>query len=256
MLSQNKIKFIRSLELKKNRKKHNLFIVEGEKMVLELLKSNIKITEVFAVDKFIAEINRFANDKINIFTITELQLKKISNLKTPNSVLAVAEIPHVTVSEKYYNDLCLAIDNIQDPGNLGTIIRTADWFGIKNIFCSNDSVDIYNPKVVQSTMGAIFRVNVYYTNLKEIIANAKNKGMQVFGTVLSGNNIYKSYLSNNAMIVLGNESKGISSKIENIIDIKIKIPRFPENSLSSESLNVGIANAIVIAEFRRQFNIL
>jgi len=253
MLSQNKIKFIRSLELKKNRKKHNSFIVEGEKMVMELLKSKINVIEIFACNKFITNnLNSIENNFI-INEISESELKKISNLKTPNEVLAVAKIPNVSIPDDYYKDLCLALDNIQDPGNLGTIIRTADWFGIKNIFCSADTVDVYNPKVVQATMGAIFRVNIFYIDLKNFITDAKSKNIKIFGTLLSGNNIYKTKLTDKAVIILGNESKGISKDIENMIENKIKIPQFSTDSNTSESLNVSIANAIVIAEFRRQF---
>lgn len=252
MLSQNKIKYVRLLANKKNRIQNNSFIVEGEKMVLELLQSNFKTIEIFALPSF---INSYANKLNKIRSVNEIneqELKKISSLKTPNQALAIVEIPNNSLVNIKYNSLSLALDNIQDPGNFGTIIRTANWFGVSNIFCSTDTVDAYNPKVIQSTMGAIFRTKIIYGNLNNVILEAKKNGQLVYGALLNGENIYTPKLNNNAIVVFGNESKGISKPIENLIDHKIRIPNFPETSHAMESLNVGIANAIVLAEFRRQ----
>ena len=252
MISQNKIKFIRSLANKKYRLQNNSFIVEGEKMVLELLESNFETTEIFALPSF---INAFASkiDKItHVNEITEQELKKVSSLKTPNQVLAIVKSPNNRLNNNNYNLLSLALDNIQDPGNFGTIIRTANWFGVKNIFCSHDTVDAYNPKVIQSTMGAIFRTNIIYADLKDIIEKATKNGLNIYGAVLDGEDIYESKLNNNSLIILGNESKGISKPIQQLIDNKIRIPGFPKDSNTMESLNVSIANAIILAEFRRQ----
>ncbi len=253
MLSKNKIKLIRSLELKKHRKEHNLFIIEGEKMVDELLASSLSITEIYATDSYFHQISNIYQT-LNINLITEKELGQISQLKTPNQVLALANIPSNNSSE--YNikqGLFLALDNIQDPGNLGTIIRTANWFGVTTIFCSADTVDAYNSKVVQATMGALFSTQVIYTELVNVFENAKNHNIPTYGTSLKGENLYTKPLPKNALIVMGNESKGISENTYSHIDEKILIPTFAEkNANVIESLNVGIATSIVLAEFRRQ----
>lgn len=248
MLSKNKIKLIKSLEQKKFRLKHNCFIIEGEKMIQELLVSKFKIIELFHTPEF-----NITHQDIDNTIISEQELKKISLLKTANKALAIVELPKAT---KYntINGLNLVLDNVQDPGNLGTIIRTANWFGIKRIFCSTETADLYNPKVVQSTMGALFRTNVYYCNVEQLINTAKLQNIPIYGTLLSGSNIYEQNLSNTGLIVLGNESKGISPKIEKLVDHKIKIPNYSTDSEFMESLNVGVANAIVLAEFKRQLS--
>lgn len=253
MLSQNKIKFIKSLSLKKNRQQNNCFLVEGEKMILELMDSNFKTIEVYALKDFILQHTTIFNGNFSINEISEKELHKISSLKTPNQALAIVEIPNYTIEDFSFDSLSLVLDNIQDPGNLGTIIRTANWYGVEYIFCSSDTVDAYNSKVIQSTMGAIFRTKIVYGNLLPIINMAKKNNQAIYGTLLDGNAIYASKLTNNGLIVLGNESKGISKPIQKLIDHKIRIPNFPEHSTAMESLNVGIANAIVLAEFRRQF---
>jgi len=247
MLSQNKIKYINSLHQKKYRQLNNCFIVEGEKMVFELLKSNLNTIDLYATADFIS-----INKGIVANEITDKELKKISSLKTPNKVIAIAEIPMQDKTLFVQNELILVLDNIQDPGNLGTIIRTANWFGIKSIICSPDTVDAYNSKVIQSTMGAIFRTQIIYTNLPTFLLNAKGNGTLIYGTVLDGTNLHQTELLNHGLVVLGNESKGISDEIKDLIDVKIRIPDFPFGKSGMESLNVGIANAIVLAEFRRQ----
>jgi len=252
MLSVNQIKFIKSLEHKKYRKTHNCFVVEGEKMVLELMHSSFEIIDIFAtkpfIDKYCRE-NKFYN---KIKEINESELAKISFLQTPNQVLAVAQLPLSKPNEINKGELMLALDNIQDPGNLGTIIRTASWFGITKLFCSPETVDAFNPKVIQSTMGAIFRTQIIYSPLSEIIQKVKANNISVIGTVLSGKNIYSQTLPKNALLVMGNESKGISDEIRTQLDIEILIPSFPENNQMMESLNVSVATALVCAEFRRQ----
>ncbi len=252
MLTQNKTKYIQSLQIKKIRQQNNCFIIEGEKMVMELLNSNFKTIELFALHDYIYHNNEIIINRCHVIEITERELKKISSLKTPNKVIALAEIPQHKLEPNSFESLNIALDNIQDPGNMGTIIRTANWFGVKNIFCSHNTVDAYNPKVIQATMGVIFRTNIIYTDLKYIIEKAENSGQCIYGTLLDGDNIYNSDLNNNGLIVLGNESKGISKPIQKLISNKIYIPDFPKGSTVTESLNVGIANAIVLAEFRRR----
>ena len=252
MLSINKIKHVKSLELKKHRINTKCFVVEGEKMVLELINSKLNTIELFATDDFLSNNLQILKKANTVTTVTTKDLKKISSLKTPNQALAIAEIPSPKIENNSFSSLNIALDSIQDPGNLGTIIRTANWFGVENIFCSKNTVDAYNPKVIQATMGAIFRTNIFYTNLPELINTAKNSGQKIYGTLLDGKNIYDTQLCNNGLIIMGNESKGISEPIQNLIDNKILIPNYPININDMESLNVGIANAIVLAEFRRQ----
>ncbi len=252
MLSKNKIKLIRSLDQKKHRKEHNLFIVEGEKMVNELLTSSLSIREIYATRVYYEKIIKKQSLEIN--QVTEKELGQISQLKTPNQTLALVEIPNISTNEcNTQKGLYLVLDNVQDPGNLGTIIRTANWFGVSTIFCSPDTVDAYNSKVVQATMGAIFTTQVVYTDLTEIFKNAKKHYTPIYGTSLKGENLYKKTLSENALIVMGNESKGISENTYLHIDEKILIPTFVEENVNViESLNVGIATSIVLSEFRRQ----
>lgn len=251
MLTNNKIKLIKSLDQKKNRKESGFFIVEGEKMVQELLQSNFNIAEIFATESFFND-NAFAKSIAEISVVSEKELERISHLKTPNKAIALVALPKPEET-KLCRGLSIALENLQDPGNLGTIIRTAAWFGISNIYCTPDTVDVYNPKVIQSTMGAIFKVNVNYCNLFETINKAKSNAITCFGTRLDGENIYQTTLNNNAVIVMGNESKGMSSELSRLMDRNIKIPSYAPPSADMESLNVSIATAIVCAEFRRQF---
>ena len=249
MLSKIRIKFIHSLKLKKFRDVHRLFIAEGIKIVSELLDSNIKVKELYVVKDFFKQ-----KSNIQQYEVTEAELKKISFLSTPNKVIAVAEIPkHDIGKENFSSMLSIVLDDIQDPGNLGTIVRIADWFGIENIICSNNSVDVYNPKVVQATMGSIAHVKVHYTDLREFFKSQKNtQSIKTYGAVLNGENIYKRELSDKGLIVLGNESNGISDKLLPYITDKISIPTFAANkSQSAESLNVSIAAAIICSEFRK-----
>jgi TrmH family RNA methyltransferase len=251
MISQNKIKLINSLSKKKSRDIHQLFIAEGEKLVLDLISSMVKVKWIYSTQDWIKEHPEL--DSFDITITTTAYLKKISQLKTPPPVIAVYEIPNQSINDNInIEELVLALDEIQDPGNLGTIIRLADWFGIKHIICSKNTVDTYNPKVVQATMGAIGRVHIHYTNLYNFIAKKKEEGISIYGTFLDGQNIYHQQLSNNGIIVMGNEGKGISSEIESLVSKKLLIPTFSTSTDTSESLNVSTATAITLSEFRRK----
>lgn len=240
MVSKNQIKRITSLLQKKYRKQEQLFFVEGVKGVQELLDSNFELVELFTTNSEL-----FSVDKSKVYAIIESELQKISALTTPNTCLALFKIPAAVSFEE--KGLLVALDDVRDPGNLGTIIRLCDWFGIKTLFCSEESVDVYNPKVVQATMGSISRVNVVYGNLEKFLSETK---LPVFGTFMDGKNIYKETLPNEGIIVMGNEANGISKAIENLVSERIAIPRFGDLQ-ATESLNVATATAIILSEFKR-----
>lgn len=253
MLSKNKQKYIRSLSQKKYRDEENVFIAEGPKLVEELMEHFqclllVKTSDYSGLFKLQAETE--------VIEVNKMELTKVSNLKTPQSVLAVFKKPaQRTINQKEIcKSLCLALDAIQDPGNLGTIIRIADWFGIEHIFCSPDTADAFSPKTIQATMGAIGRVKIYYLPLKEFISSLP-KDYPVYGTFLNGEDIYRKPLKTAAMVVMGNEGNGISPEIEKLVSDKILIPNFPAGRETSESLNVAVATAITCAEFRRQSSI-
>lgn len=247
-LSKNKIKYIHSLALKKIRKEEQVFLAESPKVVEELA--------AYFPCRFLAATSSWlkANPTISaneIAEVTQDELSRASLLKTPQQVLAIFEQPQYTLdSQAVRHSLCLALDDVQDPGNLGTIIRLADWFGIKDIICSPNTVDVYNPKVIQATMGAIARVKIHYTPLTDFIRSVGN--IPVYGTFLNGENIYGQELTNNGLIVMGNEGNGISPEIETLVSHRLYIPNYPQGQKTSESLNVAIATAIVCSEFRRQ----
>ena len=248
MLSKNKIKYIHSLELKKNRKKEGVFVAEGHKLVGDLLP-HFHCRLILATTTWLEEHHDIQADEI--IEITPEELVKASLLKTPQEVLAIFEQPQYDyTTDVIKNSLCLALDDIQDPGNLGTIIRLADWFGIEHIFCSQGTVDVYNSKVIQATMGALARVKVHYCNLPELISSLKN--VPVYGTFLDGENIYNKPLSENGLIIMGNEGNGVSKEVSQLINNKLYIPNYPTGRATSESLNVAIATAVVCAEFRRR----
>ena len=248
MLSKNKIKYIHSLELKKNRKKEGVFVAEGHKLVGDLLP-HFHCRLILATTTWLEEHHDIQADEI--IEITPEELVKASLLKTPQEVLAIFEQPQYDyTTDVIKNSLCLALDDIQDPGNLGTIIRLADWFGIEHIFCSQGTVDVYNSKVIQATMGALARVKVHYCNLPELISSLKN--VPVYGTFLDGENIYNKPLSENGLIIMGNEGNGVSKEVSQLINNKLYIPNYPSGRTTSESLNVAIATAVVCAEFRRR----
>ena len=240
MISKNKIKLIRSLETKKGREKVGLFVAEGPKLVNDLLH------EGFVAEDILENIE---------------DIIKVSFLQHPQSLLGVFKLPEVASNtmnnyltlfkEGIENQLVLALDGVQDPGNLGTIIRIADWFGIEDIFCSHETADCWNPKVVQATMGSIARVKLHYLNLYEMIDQLPTD-YPIYATLLDGNNIYAQELSRHGMIVMGNEGKGISPQLRTKINRKLFIPNYPPERETAESLNVAIATSIVCAEFRRR----
>lgn len=240
MVSKNQIKLITSLQQKKYRKQEQLFFAEGVKVVQELLHSNFELQDLFTTKQDFLTV-----PKNKVHAISEAELKKISALTTPNSCLAVFKIPKA--KEMVDKGLIVALDDVRDPGNLGTIIRLCDWFGIETLFCSEESVDIYNPKVVQATMGSISRVNVVYGNLEAFLSQTK---LPVFGTFMDGKNIYQEKLPKEGIIVMGNEANGISSSVEKLVSERIAIPRFG-NLQVTESLNVATATAIILSEFKR-----
>lgn len=247
MISKNKIKFIRSLEMKKNRKENGVFLAEGNKLVSDL-SSHFKCRLLVGTEQWIKSNNVHAEETV---TVEKDDLSRVSLLKTPQDVLAVFEMPAHHVSfDKPRNELCLALDDVQDPGNLGTIIRIADWFGIRHIYCSNGTVDAFGPKTVQATMGALARVQLHYCDIKKLISSLENT--PVFGTFLDGDNMYNCELSGNGLIVMGNEGNGISKDVSELINRRILIPNYPQGNETTDSLNVAVATAIVCSEFRRR----
>ncbi|PIB32842.1 RNA methyltransferase [Gaetbulibacter sp. 5U11] len=236
MLSKNQIKNITRLKQKKYRQQEGLFIAEGGKVIKEFLNSTFKLVDLFTTETFNVE-----NESI----ISEADLKKISCLTTPNTALAIFKIPNAKALKN--EGLILALDDIRDPGNLGTIIRLCDWFGVKQLVCSLKTVDCYNPKVVQATMGSLTRVKIVYTDLS---AYLKEVDVPVFGAFMDGKNVYQTNLPKAGVLVLGNEANGISSIIEACVTDKISIPRFGDLQ-ATESLNVATAGAILLSEFRR-----
>ncbi len=241
MVSKNQIKLITSLQQKKYRKQEQLFFAEGVKVVQELLHSNFELQDLFTTKQDFLTV-----PKNKVHAISEAELKKVSALTTPNTCLAVFKIPKA--KEMVDKGLIVALDDVRDPGNLGTIIRLCDWFGIETLFCSEESVDIYNPKVVQATMGSISRVNVVYGNLEAFLSQTK---LPVFGTFMDGKNIYQEELPKEGIIIMGNEANGISTSVEKLVSERIAIPRFG-NLQVTESLNVATATAIILSEFKRK----
>ncbi len=246
-ISNNELKRLKALQQKKFRDETGLFVVEGEKMVDEALKSSFRLREVYRRDEIGAE-----------------KMGRISSLSSPSPTLAVLEKPadiYINEPESLHElysagGLFLALDTIRDPGNLGTILRIADWFGINAVFASRDTVDVFNPKVVQATMGAIFRVRMHYVDLPALSKDFLTAGGHIYGTFLDGANMYSRSLEvgklASAMIVIGNESEGISTEMANLVTEKLYIPPYPADQPGSESLNAAIATAITVAEFRRR----
>jgi TrmH family RNA methyltransferase len=238
MISKNQIKFVRQLEQKKYRKKEGLFVAEGPKVVGDLLRAGFKAHTIFATSEWESQGQTFQE-------VSDEELRRVSFLQHPQRVLALFFIP--TESVPSVSSLSLALDDVQDPGNLGTIIRIADCFGIDTIYCSENTADAWSPKVVQATMGSIARVNIIYTDLQELISKAQ---VPVYGTLLDGQDIYTQELSKEGIIVMGNEGNGISAPIRKLINRRLLIPQFHEGP---ESLNVAIATAITCSEFRRRY---
>ncbi len=237
-LSKNHTKLITSLRQKKYRQKHKMFVVEGIKVVNEFLRSSFELHLLFSVDTTYDETT-------NVIPISEAELKKISHLVTPNKVLAVFRIPEGQKEES--SGFILALDAINDPGNLGTMIRLCDWFGVDQIVCSKDTVDCYNSKVVQASMGSLTRIPIHYLDLDVFL---KETNLPVFIADMEGENVYETTLPKTGILVMGNEANGISDDIRNRSDRALTIPRFG-NVQQTESLNVATATAILLSEFRR-----
>ncbi|MDO5969528.1 RNA methyltransferase [Flavivirga aquimarina] len=238
MLSKSHIKLITSLKQKKNRLQHGFFVVEGVKTIKELLQSKLMLHALYTTESF----NIDAKDEI---LITETELKRISFLTTPNKALAIFKIPQVKPIDE--TKLIVALDDIRDPGNLGTIIRLCDWFGVKDLVCSKETVDCFNPKVIQATMGSITRVNINYIDLNLFL---KETSLPIYGAFMEGETVYATQLPEKGVLVMGNEAHGVSKDIEALINEKISIPRFGDLQ-ATESLNVATATAILLSEFRR-----
>ncbi len=247
-LSKNKIKYIRSMEQKKARKEHGTFLAEGPKLTGELL-GRFPCRLLVATEEW---LNKHPEAKAEeIVEASPDELSRASLLKTPQQVLGVFAQPSYELDlNAVRTSLSLALDGVQDPGNLGTIVRLADWFGINDIICSPDTADIYNPKTVQATMGGIARVRVHYADLPAFIRSVN--GTPVYGTFLDGENLYTQPLSESGLVIMGNEGKGVRPEVETLIDRRLYIPNYPRGRETAESLNVAIATAVVCAEFRRR----
>lgn len=246
MLSNTDIKLYSSLKHKKFRLEHQLFLVEGHKTIEELLKSNLKVKAILGIEERLKQsacLGMECSEVVNVKT-----LERVSNMKSASDIIAVVHIPKKNKAESIGRSIL--IDDIQDPGNLGTIIRTAHWFGFNQVVCSENSVDIYNHKVIQSSMGAVFKLKVSYSNLETIIPEMQTEGLRVLGTFMEGESIYKFNFTDQDVFILGNEGKGISKKIERIIDKKISIPNFSKGD-ATESLNISIAGAVVCSEMAK-----
>ena len=251
MLSKHLTNVIQNLEKKKFREKYNLYKVEGDKLVQELLLSDMKIDSLIARPSWI-ESNQQHVKKCNTIEVNEIEMGRISNFKSLPEVIALAEIPVRTYNPDEIKDsLSVVLNGIQDPGNIGTILRVCDWFGIRNIFCDHDCANIFNPKSVQASMGAIFRVNVFYLDLVDFIPRFTNSDFPCYGTLLEGEKIYRMHLQSKGFIVMGNEGNGITAGIEQLVNHKITIPSFAHSLYSTESLNVGVATGIILSEFKR-----
>lgn len=247
-LSKNKLRLLLSFTKKKARDEQNLFLAEGNKLVRDLLPYFHCKTLVGTVDFFEKEEIRLESD---CYIATKEELERLSLTRSPQAVWALFERKEHNLNlSELKEKLSLALDGVQDPGNLGTIIRIADWFGIENIICSSNCVDLYNPKVVQATMGAIARVKIHYTDLVKLMDSVGD--LPIYGTFLEGDIIYETPLSSNGIIVMGNEGNGISEEVKQKITQKLFIPNYPSNRKTSESLNVAVATSIVCSEFRRR----
>lgn len=260
MLSKNRIKHIRALEKKKFRDAERLFVAEGQKVVDELLGVFPCLYAGATTEWFVQHQDAFRQGKIeSLEEVTYEELRRISFQETPQQVLAVFRQPAWTLASvpnaflpMVKDNLCLVLDDVQNPGNLGTIVRLADWFGIEHVFCSHGTADVYSPKAIQATMGAIARVQVHYVSLPVLLALAKENNVPVYGTFLDGVNMYEKELGHHGLLVMGNEGKGISAEVEAFVNERLYIPNYPAGRATSESLNVAIATAIVCAEFRRR----
>ena len=247
MLSKSQVSFLKSLQQKKFRRVHQSFLAEGTKTVYEFIQSDYKIDTLYYTTPLPANLLNLSSKKTNFIEISANDMAKVSSLTTPPDCLAVIKIPATVdlLTNNLQNCFTLVIDGVQDPGNLGTIIRTADWFGFKNIICSADTVDAYNPKVVQATMGSLARINIHYAPLEELLPSLS---LPVFGALLNGSNIYETNFGNQGLIVLGNEGNGIRPQIQQLVQQAVTIPLFGK----AESLNVAVAAAVFCSEIARK----
>lgn len=243
---KSEIQLVKSLGDKRARSETGLFLAEGEKLITELRESQqLRVRKIYSLEGV------FEGE--NVEWVTEREMERISQLKSANNSVALVDVPHYELNcSELVGKLTLVLDSVQNPGNLGTIIRLADWFGIENIVCSPTSADCFNPKVVQATMGAILRVRVHYSPLVDFLREVQELEIPIYGTLLEGENIYHEPLSASGIIVMGNEGQGISHEVQQFIMRKLYIPPFPPDSPGSESLNVSIATAVVCSEFRRR----
>lgn len=245
MITKNTVKLIQSLKQQKHRNEHQLFVVEGKKMVEELLQSKFEIHHLYATERYLVE---HPSDDHRLEMATEVQMEQMSSQDTPPGILAVVKIPERRSPMTEVSGMVLALDGIANPGNMGTIIRTAEWFGIKQIVCSEDCVELWNPKVIQSTMGSVFRMSIVYTNLEHFLEMAKGRGKAIYGALLEGENLFKKEgKQDDGIIVIGSESHGIRNNIMPLITHPITIPR-AEGSVT-ESLNASMATGIILAFF-------
>lgn len=249
-ISKARIKYIKSLELKKNRRIERRFVAEGIKLVGELMAISCPDILV-ATNRWIETHSNLLQDVKEVYEVSEDELRRISFLQHPQQVIAVFPMLFEGNDEIRYDSLSLALDGVQDPGNLGTIIRIADWFGIEQIFCSEDTADVWNPKVIQATMGSIARVRLTYCSLENLIQSLPDD-YPVYGTLLDGNDITKADLENKGLLVMGNEGKGISESIAKLVTHRLLIPNYPQERTTVDSLNVAIATAIAVFALRNR----
>ncbi|MET4542809.1 TrmH family RNA methyltransferase [Pedobacter africanus] len=247
MLSKSQINFIKSLHQKKYRKENGIFIIEGIKSIVEFIQSNYQVHSIYYLKQYQSLLPALPAN-IKLFEVNNAELDKISTLQTPQGVLALVNIPENPLLDTaaLKNVFSLALDGVQDPGNMGTIIRTADWFGFKHIICSSNCVEVYNPKTVQATMGSLSRVNIYYEDLPAFL---KHVELPVFGAVLNGTSMYKTKWGKEGLVILGNEGQGITPEVMKLISHPVTIPRIGQ----AESLNVAISAAILCADIVRNF---
>ncbi len=243
-MTKAEVQLVKYLADKRGRTEYGLFVAEGVKLIEELRLAHWPIRKIFALE------GTFSGREVE--TVAPRDMERLSLLKTPSNSLALVEIPHYNLNEVHpAEQLVLALDEVQNPGNLGTIIRVADWFGITDIVCSEGTADCFNPKVVQATMGAILRVRVHYTDLAGYLSAVAKQGIPIYGTFLEGTNIYETPLSQNGTIVMGNEGRGVTERVARSVTRKLFIPPYPADRRGSESLNVAMATGIVCSEFRR-----
>lgn len=253
MISKSTIKLIKSLAIKKYRIKERMFVVEGDKNVLEVLHSRYIVKQLFATKTFFSENWESVKNAKQMVELIHEEIKKASLQKSPQNSLAICTLPSKPkLPGELPENMSLYLDGIQDPGNLGTIIRICDWFGIDHLFCSPDTSDFYNPKVIQASMGSFCRIRVWYTPFEKVAELARVSNIQVYGAYLNGQSIYSAQLPKQALLVVGNEGNGIRSSVERNIGNKIMIPGVASNSNGAESLNVSVATGIICAEFKRQ----